>query len=97
MFVCVIFAILVCAFFVISVYEKIRDLPLELADHLCIQHNGALFMFRDVVSVKKRICSSISHHIDISASNKKPIKNLLVLKLTRFHVIFISRNFTAVA
>ena len=60
-----------------------------LSNHVCFQHNRALFI---PVFVKKDICSSVSDDIDNSTlKNKKPIKKLLVLKRTKFHVKL--RNF----
>ena len=43
----------------------------------------------DALNVKKHICSNFSdHHIDNSCiqKNEKPIKKILVLELTKFHV-----------
>ena len=45
----------------------------------------------DVLNIKKHIGSSVSDHIDNSCIQKKPIKKLLVLKWTKFHVKL--RNF----
>ena len=71
--------ILLCDFFCDfkeGVRKKICDLPLVLTDHLSFQHNRALFIFYDVLIVKKRICSSVGDHIGNSAiKNKKQSRN----------------------
>ena len=63
------------------------NLGQSISNHLCfniVEH--CLFLY-DVLNIKKNICSSVSDHNDNSTlKNKKPIKKLLVLKRTKFHV-----------